>query len=171
MKNLTKLSLATLLALFLTACDKPNTAQQAQSSAQTATQADPATDFLKFIDWQKAQEAAQANIQAEIQQKLSSVQNPKELEPVLQNFSAKMNEMAQSLDALDIQSPEIKNLKEKAKVVLLLSSETMADTLKMIGAPSEDSQKALQEKAQKLMSLATELQQLQSDLAQKFSVK
>lgn len=174
MKNVKTLSAVALLTLLVAACDKPATTSAAPAAdkpaaAAPAQQADAATDLKKFLEWQNAQAQAQDALNKKVQAALSTAKDPKELEPVLTEFSVKMNELIASLDKVDIQNEEVKGLTAKAKAVLSSSAETMADTVKLMAAPSEAGQKALQEKAAKLVEMAKDLEATQQGLQSKYA--
>ncbi|AAP95513.1 hypothetical protein A6046_06600 [[Haemophilus] ducreyi] len=160
MKKLTTISAIALLAFSVTACNKP----------------DPATDYKKFEEWYQLQEKTQATAQAEFQQQLAEImakdpKDPEAVDALLQSFSAKVQETLASLEKVDVNSDEIKALKEKTKTVLALSSEVLTEQLKVLATPNDEAQKVVQTKAEQLKEKAIELQKLQENLKAKFASK
>ncbi|QIM68222.1 MULTISPECIES: hypothetical protein [Basfia] len=154
MKLLAKLGAAALLAFTLAACS------------------DPAADLKKLQAWDRDNAAAQQQIQAELQQALSTVKEPSELEPVLASYKAKVQDLVKSLDQLDIKSNEIKALKEKTKAVFLESQDVTADSLKvLVVSRTEETVNALKAKTEALNKNVEELMKLQNDLQAKFGDK
>ncbi len=154
MNNLLKIGATIVFALFVAACNK----------------ADPAADFKKLTDWGAANQQTQAAFQAEFQKKVAT-QDPQQIEQAVSELNAKISEIEKSLNALDIQSPEIKPLKEKMKSTLALSSDLMKDSIALMKNPTEEGVKALQDKTQHAVQATNELQQLQAQLAEKYGEK
>lgn len=151
MNKLIKIGAVALFSLFVAACNK----------------ADPKADFKTLSDWSAAQQQSQIALQTELQQKLAT-QDPAQIEPVVNQFTAHVAEMEKSLAALDIKSPEIKVLKEKIEATLKQSNELVVEGLKAIKDPASVDQDALAEKTQSVVKSAEELQKLQAELQQKF---
>ncbi|TDQ59455.1 hypothetical protein EDC45_0103 [Mesocricetibacter intestinalis] len=155
MKTLIKLGGILLLTLTaLTACS------------------DPAADLKKLQNWDKENVATQQQIQNELQQSLATLKDPKDLQPILDNYKTKVQDLVKSLDQVEIKSNEIKPLKEKSKQVFLAATEVTVDSLNtLIVSRSEESVQALKEKTQALEKSVGELSKLQSDLEQKYGEK
>ncbi|MBF0784273.1 lipoprotein HlpB [Muribacter muris] len=174
MKKLTKISAAALFALFLTACDKPanKAAEAPKAEATPATQ--PATEapkaetavaeqaaktvdtqgaeeYKKLLDWNASLEKEIAAANNELQQKFSSGDKA-QIEAGYKAFTAKVDDVLKSLDALEFKNESIIAFKEKMK-----SNQT------------EEAKKAFQAKTEALMQGGVELQKLQSELEQKFA--
>ncbi|QIM63420.1 hypothetical protein A1D29_09065 [Pasteurellaceae bacterium Orientalotternb1] len=199
MTKLTKISAAALFALFLTACDKPadKAAEPAkQETKQTMEAAKPEVapapaaateapkaeemkaempadaqgveDFKKLLEWNQSQETMLAQAQAELQQSVAS-QDKAKVEEAFNAFKGKVDEVLKSLDSLEIKNQEVNAFKAKTKESLMLSSDLITDSVKVMTAPTPEAQAAIQEKAQKLMLLGAELQKAQIELQTKFS--
>ena len=157
MNKLIKVGAIALFSLFVAACNK----------------ADPAADFKKLTDWQNAQTQSFLALQNDLQQKVAT-QDPAQIEEAVKTFTAKIEETQKTLDALDIQSDEIKPLKEKIKNAFVLSNELMADSIKVIQTPPSDPQQAqqlqqaLQSKMEAANKAAQELVTLQAELQNKY---
>lgn len=160
MKKLATLGLTALLAFGLVGCKKE----------------DPAAEYKKFQAWQQSQEQVQQTAQAEFQTKLaafmqSEQKDPKVLNDLLNGLSTRIQESVKSLDSVDVKSAEVKALKDKTKALLTLSTDVLAEQTKVLVAPSEEAQKAVQAKAAQLQQSVVELQKLQADLQAKFGEK
>ena len=133
--------------------------------------ADPKADFQKVMQWQDSQMQMMTNAQVELQQKLMSSQNdPKQVEAIVQEFAAKVKEAEKSLNALDVKSDEVKAFKQKTQEAFKLSSELMEDSLKVLQTPESAATLAegIQQKTTKAMEAQAELQKLQADLKAKY---
>lgn len=200
MNKLTKISATALIALFLAACDKPaqktpaatetkpaetqtpavteTKSNEKQSSAVSETKpaveapsAEAIADFQKIVTWNAEQEQALASSQAELQEKLAS-KDPKQIQEGLSQFTKKVDEVVKSLESINISDEQVKAFKEKTKSVLVLSSDLIAEQVKAISAPNDQTlQQSLQQKTQNLIQSGTELQKLQADLQQRFMAK
>ncbi len=154
MKLLSKLGAVAVLALTLAACG-----------------GDPAAELKKLQTWDK-DHAAQQQIQVELQQALQTVKEPKDLQPVVDAYKAKVQDLIKSLDQLDIKSAEIKTLKEKTKAVFLKSQDVTVDSLNvLVVSRTDETVKALQTKTESLNKDVQELMKLQADLQAKFGDK
>lgn len=183
MNKFTKISATALFALFLTACDKPadkaaeapkaeatQTAQQAAPATQPAAQtvdAQGAEDFQKIVAWNQAQDQVLAASQAELQQKMATGDKA-QIEGALKSFNTKVAEVVKSLDAVEVKDAAVAAFKAKTKETLTLSSDLIAESVKVMSNPSAEAQKLIQEKSQFLIKTGQELQQLQLQLQQKF---
>lgn len=154
MNKLIKLGAVALFSFFVVACNK----------------ADPAADFKKLTEWQAAQTQSQIAFQQEFQQKMAT-QDPAQIDAAVKDFGNKVTEIQKGLDALDIQSEEVKVLKDKMKEALVLSNELVMDSVKVMQNPTEESQKAIVEKTQKVMQTQQDLVKLQGELQAKFGAK
>lgn len=152
MKKLMKLSATLLFAFCLSACEKP----------------DPAADFKKLVEFGEKQQQSQVAFQTELRQKLAT-QDPQQIEAALTEFNQKVMQITKELDAVEVKSDEIKSFKSKMKDGLTLSSELLADSIKVMQNPTEEGQKALQEKTQNTLKTAQELQQIQMELQKKYA--
>lgn len=186
MNKFTKISAATLLTVFLAACDKPAPAKPAEvAKAEAAApaaqapaeapkadvaQAQGVEDFKKLVEWNQAQEKALASSQAELQQTLAT-QDKAKIEEALKTFTTKVAEVLKSLDALDVKNADVVAFKAKTKETLELSNDLIAESVKVMANPTPEAQKLIQDKSQKLMATGTELQKLQAELQQKFGGK
>ncbi|AUI65391.1 MULTISPECIES: lipoprotein HlpB [Glaesserella] len=186
MNKFTKISAAALLTLFLAACDKPAPAKPADAPKPEAAPAAPAPtaeapkadvvqvqgieDFKKLVDWNQSQEKALAGFQAELQQTLAT-QDKAKIEEALKAFTLKVGDVLKSLDSLDIKNADVAAFKAKTKETLELSNDLISESVKVMANPTEDAQKLIQEKSQKLMQSGADLQKLQLELQQKFGGK
>lgn len=191
MKKLTKISAAALFALFLTACDKPanKAAEAPKAEATPATQ--PATEapkaetavaeqaaktvdtqgaeeYKKLLDWNASLEKEIAAANNELQQKFSSGDKA-QIEAGYKAFTAKVDDVIKSLDALEFKNESIIAFKEKVKSNLVLSKDLIGDTVALMANQTEEAKKAFQAKTEALMQGGVELQKLQSELEQKFA--
>ena len=108
--------------------------------------------------------------QQEFQQKMAT-QDPAQIDAAVKDFGAKVAEIQKGLDALDIKSEEIKGLKDKMKAALVLSNELVLDSVKVMQNPTEEAQKAILDKTQKVMQAQQDLVKLQSELQAKYPAK
>ncbi len=154
MNKLIKLGAVALFSFFVVACNK----------------ADPAADLKKLTDWQAAQNQSQMAFQQEFQQKMAT-QDPAQIDAAVKDFGAKVAEIQKGLDALDIKSEEVKGLKDKMKAALVLSNELVLDSVKVMQNPTEEAQKAILDKTQKVMQAQQDLVKLQSELQAKYPAK
>lgn len=154
MNKIIKLGTAVLFALFVAACNK----------------ADPAADYQKLVEWSVANQQSQAAFQQEYMQKLSSGDET-QIAEAMNALSARNAEVQKSLNALDIKSPEIKQLKDKMQSVLTLTSELAKDGLALMNNATPEATKAVLEKTEKTTAATVELQKLQAELAEKYGKK
>lgn len=154
MNKIIKLGTAVLFALFVAACNK----------------ADPAADYQKLVEWSVANQQSQAAFQQEYMQKLSSGDETQIVE-AMNALSARNADVQKSLNALDIKSPEIKQLKDKMQSVLTLTSELAKDGLALMNNATPEATKVVQEKTEKTTAATAELQKLQAELAEKYGKK
>ena len=196
MNKFTKISATALFALFLTACDKPAEKAPEAAPAQTeqaapaapaaaeapkAEQAAPAADvkplsaeekadYDKVIEWNKSQEKVQQEAQAKLQATLEAAaaeKDSKKIAEAIEGFDKNIKETIKNLDALDIKTDLVKQLKEKTKAVLGQSSDVLLEQVKLATAgeqPAEEAVKAYQEKVGTLQNALTELQKLSVEL-------
>ena len=154
MNKLIKVGAVALFSLFVVACNK----------------ADPAADLKKLVDWQTSHMASQQNFQVEFQKKIAS-QDPAQIDAAVKEFSEKIAETQKGLDALDIQSDEVKVLKEKMKATLVVSNELVVDSVKAMQNPTAEAQQAIIKKSEEAMKGAQELLKIRTELQQKYNVK
>ena len=190
MNKFTKISATALLALFLTACDKPaDKAPEAKpEAAQTQTTTEVKTeenkvsdidveeaDYKKLLEWNKAQEQVQLDAQQKLQQNLvAAVQekDDKKVKEAINTFNQSMAGTIASLDALELKSESIKTVKEQTKKVLNLATALLVEqaNVSLINpTPTQEQQKAYAEKAEALRNAMTELQKQSVELEQKFN--
>lgn len=190
MNKFTKISATALLALFLTACDKPaDKAPEAKpEAAQTQTTTEVKTeenkvsdidveeaDYKKLLEWNKAQEQVQLDAQQKLQQNLvAAVQekDDKKVKEAINTFNQSVADTIASLDALELKSESIKTVKEQTKKVLNLATALLVEqaNVSLINpTPTQEQQKAYAEKAEELRNAMTELQKQSVELEQKFN--
>ena len=190
MNKFTKISATALLALFLTACDKPaDKAPEAKpEAAQTQTTTEVKTeenkvsninveeaDYKKLVEWNKAQEQVQLDAQQKLQQNLvAAVQekDDKKVKEAINTFNQSMAGTIASLDALELKSESIKTVKEQTKKVLNLATALLVEqaNVSLINpTPTQEQQKAYAEKAEALRNAMAELQKQSVELEQKFN--
>jgi len=155
MNKFTKISATALLALFLTACDKPadkapeTKPEAAQTQAVSEVKVDEKGDYQKLVDWNKAQEQTQLQSQQKFQQDLVA-----------------------AVQAQDEKAESIKSIKEQTKNVLSLASGLLVDQANMSfinPTQTPEQQKAYAEKAEALRNAMAELQKQSIELEQKFN--
>ena len=188
MNKFTKISATALIALFLTACDKPadkpapakpETTQPAPEAKQEAAKPAEATpaqeqaDYNKLLEWNASQAQAQMAAQQKLQSDLTAAvqaKDDKKIEEAIKTFNKTVEDTIASLDKLDITAPSVKSIKDQNKEVLALSSELLVDQLNLATkAPTEEQTKAYQAKVEKLQAAVAKLQKDGADLAQKFA--
>ena len=181
MNKFTKISATALLALFLTACDKPADKapeakpEAAQTQAVSEVKVDEKGDYQKLVDWNKAQEQTQLQSQQKFQQDLVTAvqaQDEKKVKEAIETFNQSVKDTITSLDALDVKAELIKSIKEQTKNVLSLASGLLVDQANMsFTNPTQtpEQQKAYAEKAEALRNAMAELQKQSVELEQKFN--
>lgn len=166
-----KLGVALLASVYLVACDQ-TTPPETKATVDTSTtyiQTDPKEDFKRLAAFQIAQNEQVNRLN---QQLIDTIQtrDMNAREAVLLKFSQEVDLIVNALDALPIYSPEIQPLKEKAKRLLITSSELMTDNVKLQQHPSEEGAKALLMKRDALLRMSDEFTQLNNELADKYGV-
>lgn len=181
MNKFTKISATALLALFLTACDKPADKtpeakpETVQTQAASEVKVDEKGDYQKLVDWNKAQEQTQLQSQQKFQQDLVAAvqaQDEKKVKEAIETFNQSVKDTITSLDALDVKAESIKSIKEQTKNVLSLASGLLVDQANMsFTNPTQtpEQQKAYAEKAEALRNAMAELQKQSIELEQKFN--
>ena len=181
MNKFTKITATALLALFLTACDKPADKapeaklETAQTQAVSEVKVDEKGDYQKLVDWNKAQEQTQLQSQQKFQQDLVAAvqaQDEKKVKAAIETFTQSVKDTITSLDALDVKAESIKSIKEQTKNVLSLASGLLVDQANMsFTNPTQtpEQQKAYAEKAEALRNAMAELQKQSVELEQKFN--
>ena len=181
MNKFTKISATALLALFLTACDKPadkapeTKPEAAQTQAVSEVKVDEKGDYQKLVDWNKAQEQTQLQSQQKFQQDLVAAvqaQDEKKVKEAIETFNQSVKDTITSLDTLDVKAESIKSIKEQTKNVLSLASGLLVDQANMsFTNPTQtpEQQKAYAEKAEALRNAMAELQKQSIELEQKFN--
>ena len=181
MNKFTKISATALLALFLTACDKPADKapeakpEAAQTQAVSEVKVDEKGDYQKLVDWNKAQEQTQLQSQQKFQQDLVAAvqaQDEKKVKEAIETFNQSVKDTITSLDALDVKAESIKSIKEQTKNVLSFASGLLVDQANMsFTNPTQtpEQQKAYAEKAEVLRKAMAELQKQSVELEQKFN--
>lgn len=181
MNKFTKISATALLALFLTACDKPadkapeTKPEAAQTQAASEVKVDEKGDYQKLVDWNKTQEQTQLQSQQKFQQDLVAAvqaQDEKKVKEAIETFNQSVKDTITSLDALDVKAESIKSIKEQTKNVLSLASGLLVDQANMsFTNPTQtpEQQKAYAEKAEALRNAMAELQKQSVELEQKFN--
>ena len=181
MNKFTKITATALLALFLTACDKPADKapeaklETAQTQAVSEVKVDEKGDYQKLVDWNKAQEQTQLQSQQKFQQDLVAAvqaQDENKVKEAIETFNQSVKDTITSLDALDVKAESIKSIKEQTKNVLSLASGLLVDQANMsFTNPTQtpEQQKAYAEKAEALRNAMAELQKQSVELEQKFN--
>ena len=193
MKKFTALSTAALLAIFLTACDKPasKTTETATPAKETAAASTPATeaatsapakeaapapkadrgeqDYKTFRQWKAEQERAINSASEEAMKKLGEQADPKVMQETLNKvLMEQILAVKASAEKLDIQDEKVKALKDKTLEVLALGLKMMEATETVAKNPTEESHKALGELQTQLNKLADEGLALEAELTQKY---
>lgn len=174
MNKFTKTSIAVLLSLFLASCDnvsdttKSTTEENKPAVAVSVEQG--IIDFKKILDWKAIQEQSLNVLQIELEQRLAT-QEPAQIQDGLKVFISKIEEILKSLDSLDIQHADVVTFKLKIKESLVLLSELIDESIKIMPNVTVEGQKAIQDKTEKVTKISNELQILQTELQQRFDVK
>ena len=184
MKKFTALSTAALLAIFLTACDKPasKTTETATPAKETAAASTPAKeaapapkadrgeqDYKTFRQWKAEQERTINAASEEAMKKLGEQADPKVMQETLNKvLMEQILAVKASAEKLDIQDEKVKALKDKTLEVLALGLKMMEATETVAKNPTEESHKALGELQTQLNKLADEGLALESELTQKY---
>ena len=185
MKKFTALSTAALLAIFLTACDKPasKTTETATPAKETATTSTPAAkeaapapkadtgeqDYKTFRQWKAEQELAINTASEEAMKKLGEQADPKVMQETLNKvLMEQIQAVKASAEKLDIQDEKVKALKDKTLEVLALGLKMMEATETVAKNPTEESHKTLGELQTQLNKLADEGLALEAELTQKY---
>ncbi|MGY4677712.1 hypothetical protein ACWIT3_08275 [Pasteurella sp. P03HT] len=172
MKKLSlKLGAILLASVYLVGCDQA-TSPATKASIDTPAahvKADPKEDFKRLTEFQLAQNEKVGVLN---QQLIDTIQSGDTTarEAILIKFSQEVDNIVKALDALPIYSPEIHPLKEKAKLLLITSSQLMTDNVKLQQNPSEAGGKALLMKRDELLKISDEFTQLNNELAEKYGV-
>lgn len=154
MNKFIKVFATALLAIFITACEKP----------------DPATEFKTLMSFLEKQQQESVEFQGNIQAKLLT-QDPAQITSALNDIKAKNERAVKELDALKISSNEIKPLKDKVKSNVVLGNELLADALALFQNPTAEFEQQVKDKTQNLLQATQELQQLQAELQAKFGAE
>lgn len=197
MKKFTALSTAALLAIFLTACDKPasKTTETATPAKETAAASTPAKeiaaiaatpapakeaapapkadrgeqDYKTFRQWKAEQERAINSASEEAMKKLGEQADPKVMQETLNKvLMEQIQAVKASAEKLDIQDEKVKALKDKTLEVLALGLKMMEATETVAKNPTEESHKVLGELQTQLNKLADEGLALEAELTQKY---
>ena len=185
MKKFTALSTAALLAIFLTACDKPasKTTETATPAKETATTSTPAAkeaapapkadtgeqDYKTFRQWKAEQELAINTASEEAMKKLGEQADPKVMQETLNKvLMEQIQAVKASAEKLDIQDEKVKALTDKTLEVLALGLKMMEATETVAKNPTEESHKTLGELQTQLNKLADEGLALEAELTQKY---
>lgn len=184
MSKLTKLSAAALLALCLTACDKPASkapeaaqtqaaapAQQAQAEAPKEA-VNTEADFKKFQEWQHAQEQelqavmakAVSGLDGKAQKDQAQVQTA-----INKAILDQVEKIKQTAATLDLKDAQVNTLKEKALQAIDIGAKMMIEGEKAVKAPSEETNKVLADLQAQLAQVAQEGQKIESELAAKYA--
>lgn len=176
MNKLTKISATALLALLLTACDKPadkaadtTGAQTTQTAPAMNSEAQEKADYEKLIAWNKEQGAIQAKNQQKLQQALQealATKDESKVKAAIDDFNQSVQESIASLDGLDIKSDLINSAKKQTKEVLTLASQVL---VAQVNVKTEEDQKAYVEKATQLQEKIKALAELGAQLDAKFN--
>lgn len=193
MNKFTKISATALVALFLAACDKPaqkapatepaKTTEAAPAATPAAESAKPAettvaapseaakADYQKLATWNAEQEKSMQAAQVELQQKLAT-QDAAQMQEGLVAFNKKVEDTVKSLEAVDVSDAQLKELKEKSKSALTLSSEVLNEQVKVLSNPTDEAlRQSAQKKAEALIEVNTELQKISAEVEKRFSAK
>lgn len=185
MNKLTNISTAALLAIFLTACDKPAekataTTPAAQETQQaTATQVEAkvedtgAADYKTFREWQEKQERAIDDALKVAMDKLGDkAKDQKVVEQTInQTLAAQIGAIKKNAETLQLKDPQVNALKVKSLEVLELGSKMMMESEKMAKKPTEEAHKAFGELQAQLQKLAKEGQAIEAELVEKYEPK
>lgn len=169
MIKLTKISLVILFSIFLSACDKPLTpAENEPEKVDISVDTQGAADFDKLLAWKSAQETLLNQAQNDLQQGLKN-QDKTKIDEAFKAFQLKISDILKSLEELKVTNPDVVVLKDKTKESLVLSNELISTWVNISVLSSPEVQKSVQVKAQRLIELGAELQQIQLKLQKKFS--
>lgn len=192
MNPLSKIGLAALFSLILTACDKPKTTEPAPAPTQTEekatsapqetktetvkTEAQPtdtgAEDYKMLTEWQNTQEKALSDA---MEKAVAQLNDKQKADPALVQESINKTLLSQldsikvSAESLNIQNAEVKALKDKTIEVLTLGAQMIVEGSAMEKNPTPEAHKAFGELQTKLNQLANEGQQLENALKAKYA--
>ncbi|QNS15099.1 lipoprotein Hlp [Mannheimia bovis] len=182
MNTLSKISLSALFAIFLTACEKPNTQsaeqkpEQVQASEVKKEEVKPvdtgAEDYKTFRDWQDSQEKA---LNDAIQTATDALTDKQKADPAImqetvnKTLLTQLDSIKASAEALNIQNSEVKALKDKTLEVLTLGTQMIIEGANMEKNPTPEAHKAFGELQTKLNQLAEEGQKLENELKAKYA--
>lgn len=182
MNTLSKISLSALFAIFLTACEKPNTQsaeqkpEQVQASEVKKEEVKPgdtgAEDYKTFSEWQDAQEKA---LNDAIQTATDSLTDKQKIDPAVmqetvnKTLLTQLDSIKASAEALNIQNSEVQALKNKTLEVLTLGTQMIIEGANMEKNPTPEAHKAFGELQTKLNQLAEEGQKLENELKAKYA--
>ena len=190
MTKLTKLSVIALLSAFLTACEKPVEATSTEKTEATIAQVEKkveevktkveekvadvvdtgAEDYKAFREWQKTQEQAiESAITTAVEKLGNKAKDEKLLRTAMnQALAAQADLIKQSADALQLNDPQVKLLKEKSIEALTLGTQLMAEGEKVAQQPTEDAHKIFSELQAKLDQVAQEGKAVEAELMKKY---
>ncbi|MDO4697863.1 MAG: hypothetical protein Q4A60_04210 [Pasteurellaceae bacterium] len=172
MNSLTKLSTATLLALFLVGCDQASqpTTEKKDNAQQIVAKADIAQgkqDFQALLNWKVEQEKSFSIIYDELKQQIATDDKIQMVQAVV-TFQEKAAHMVKEFEKLPIQTAEVDHLKRKAKENLELLNGLIVASVNAMLSPAPELQTIIQEQMQLLSQSTNELNQMQAELTNKF---
>ncbi|MCK3655871.1 hypothetical protein A4G19_08900 [Pasteurellaceae bacterium Macca] len=178
MNKMTKVSAIALVALFLSACDKPTTngsttgktetIQTAQLSAEEI-HAQGVADLEKLLDWNEKNKSALIETQSMLEKETKSGDYVR-IQHAFQEMREKIALFSKALDQIEIKNNDVNVFKHKLQESLTLSNEMLLEYNKAVGVkdPSPELKASLKEKAEKLLQSGKESQQLLTELEKKF---
>lgn len=158
MKKLTSLSVAVLLALGVAACK----------------QADPAADYQAFQQWNSTQNAVQIEATQQFQTALQAAiqsQNKEAESSAYQIYATKVQDTIKALDAVKIDSNEVKSVVGKVKAYLVATSELMTESAAQSLQPTNERAKVIVDKVEQTKVLLEDAKAAQDALTQKYGTK
>lgn len=174
MKKLTTLSTAAMLAIFLTACDKPANnpapAEKPTTAQAPAPKADTgAQDYKAFRQWQAEQEKALNIAMDEAMKKLGSNPDPKLTEETINKvWLDQINTIKESAAQLNLQDEKVNALKQKSLEAIEIGLKMTEEGKKVAENPNEEAHKAFSELQAQLVKIAEEGQKLEAELVEKY---
>ncbi|QIW15210.1 hypothetical protein A4G20_02055 [Pasteurellaceae bacterium RH1A] len=184
MNKFTKISAAALVALFLTACDKPadkaatTTAPAAQETKTEVAAPKAETPAANPADAAQAEFQQVLGLDAEftpalnaVQQKIVEAQqagNKEALEAGVKEYFSTMEQVIAKYEAVDVKDAQVKSFKDSVVEVL---KTTLDFTKEAQQADTPEKQQAVAEKQQTLLTKAAELQKVQNELQARFAPK
>ncbi|MGC6408874.1 hypothetical protein ACNGTP_00445 [Bisgaard Taxon 45] len=183
MKNILQISLASLFALSLVACDNANnTSTNAEPASKMEITLNPQEQFRKdyeaFDKWQVATDQKMNKEVDALQQKVAEMEKGKQLSPeeintFISNLRTQLQATSAELDGLQLKDPDVLRLAEKTKEAHTTAIDTLELVVKATANPV-DAQKdlaVLGSKLEAMEKLQAEVETQKEKLKQQYQQK